>query len=60
MIKESEKMTMGPLPAVVLGAVDLDVAVAEPVAGLVGLVAAVDAKKYEKKYCLNQILRVLL
>ena len=53
MIKESEKMTMGPLPAVVLGAVDLDVAVAEPVAGLVGLVAAVDAKKYEKKYCLN-------
>ena len=39
---------VGPLPAVVLGAVGLDVAVAEPVAGLVGLVAAVDAKKYEK------------
>ena len=37
---------VGPLPAVVLGAVGLDVAVAEPVAGLVGLVAAVDAKKY--------------
>jgi len=34
---------VGPLPAVVLGAVGLDVAVAEPVAGLVGLVAAVDA-----------------
>ena len=39
---------VGPLPAVVLGAVGLDVAVAEPVAGLVGLVAAVDAKKFEK------------
>jgi len=34
---------VGPLPAVVFGAVGLDVAVAEPVAGLVGLVAAVDA-----------------
>ena len=39
---------VGPLPAVVLGAVGLDVAVAEPVAGLVGLVAAVDAKKFLK------------
>ena len=37
---------VGPLPAVVLGAVALDVAVAEPVAGLVGLVAAVDAEIY--------------
>jgi len=34
---------VGPLPAVVLGAVGLDVAVAEPVVGLVGLVAALDA-----------------
>ena len=41
---------VGPLPAVVLVAVGLDVAVAEPVAGLVGLVAAVDAKKYEKMW----------
>ena len=44
---------VGPLPAVVLGAVGLDVAVAEPVAGLVGLVAAVDAKKYERKLDFN-------
>ena len=41
---------VGPLPAVVLGAVGLDVAVAEPVVGLVGLVAALDAKKYEKMW----------
>ena len=49
---------VGPLPAVVLGAVGLDVAVAEPVAGLVGLVAAVDAKKYEKN--MVKILRMFI
>ena len=47
-LDEGPVRVVGPLPAVVLGAVGLDVAVAEPVAGLVGLVAAVDAKKYEK------------
>jgi len=42
-LDEGPVRVVGPLPAVVLGAVGLDVAVAEPVAGLVGLVAAVDA-----------------
>ena len=47
-LDEGPVRVVGPLPAVVLGAVGLDVAVAEPVAGLVGLVAAVDAKNFEK------------